>query len=162
MTQNISFVLLILAIALETLALTLALRLALDKRTWQKWPARWAWFFTAVGLVLLLARRVVTFASRLVALSPATQQDLLTDSIIAAITSAMLLVAMLALSRHMLRTAKASQRQELGAVRQVGLAASTLALNDVLQQVYEQVRPLIPLEAFCIALYDEANDELHA
>lgn len=50
---------------------------------------------------------------------------------------------------------------EMEALYHIGLVTtSTLALDEVLQQIHEQVRQLVSFDAFYIALYDEANDEL--
>jgi PAS domain S-box-containing protein len=69
----------------------------------------------------------------------------------------------MALFRRLTSAEATSRRrfEELTAVQRVGAAStSTLTLDQVLRQIYEQVRQLIPLDAFCLALYDRVTDDL--
>jgi len=161
--DSITAILLILSLALQATAIALAFRLATMRRTLQELPGRWAWALAAVGLILLAAHRVAILLNVTVGLLPAASYELLIDSIIVFGMSTCLTIAVLSLFRRLNQAEAANQRQReaLAAVYRVGLAAaSTLGLEQVLQQVYEQVSRFIHLDAFCIALYDHVTDDL--
>ena len=70
---------------------------------------------------------------------------------------------MLTLFRHLTGAEAASRRQqrELSANRRLTVAAiSTLALDQILQQVYEQIRQFSSLDVFCVALSARDSDDV--
>ena len=163
MIDNVAKISLILSFILQITALILALQLALRKRAWRRLPAWWAWAVTLLGLLLMLARRGALLPGDLVRSSSSGSADLLIDSILTIGTSTALAIGVLALFRRMasIEAANRRQRQELAILHHVGVAiTSTLKLDEVLHQIYTQVSPLIPVDAFCIALYDRPTDEL--
>jgi K+-sensing histidine kinase KdpD len=162
-TETIAGLLIVFAFILQTGALVLALNLALRKRAWQRLPAAWAWALTGVGLLLMMMRRTAALPGEAIRLSASGAGDLLIDGLLTLGTSIFLALAVWALFRRLssIEATSRRQRQELAILYRVGIAiTSTLKLDEVLHQIYMQVSQLIPLDAFCIALYDRPTDEL--
>jgi len=154
--QQAAIAFLALSFALQVIALALALRLAFSRRTLRQLPAWWAWALTAAGLIVMLVRWGLT-------LPKAFSEAHIADSLVTIFTSTFLTVSVIALFRRLTSAEATSRRrcEELTAVQRVGAAStSTLTLDQVLRQIYEQVRQLIPLNAFCLALYDKVTDDL--
>lgn len=163
MLDSITAILLILSLVLQATVIALAVRSAMLKRDLQRLPVRWAWALAAVGLILLGVHRALILLNGRGGTQPGISYELLLDGLILLGTSACLTIAVLSLFQSLNQAKAASQRQReaLAAVYQVGLAAaSTLGLEQVLQQVYEQVSRLMHLDAFCLALYDPVTDDL--
>jgi PAS domain S-box-containing protein len=151
----------IISIALQAIAAALTVGLASATRTGR------TWVLVAMGLTLIVVYQALMLASTLgvVPLLAASMRGPLVEGIrVAASTCIVLGVLAIGSLFRRLTVAEAEslrQREALATMHRVGLmTTSTLTLDSLLQQIHDQVRQLVSFDAFYVALYDEASDEL--